>query len=169
MNPQDAVCKRLLARLFSHSADERYFAVLALGSIGRKQWLPSLLRLRADPNKWVQKALVWTVGAIGEGTPEVVEYLKEALHSIHGCVQFEAVQTVGTLRIHQLEAELISILNDSSLRVVDRATWALGQLKRPTSSSSLLATLKRFSQKWDFEVRGVESSASRVMKLLRSH
>lgn len=143
INVPAAVCLKLVDRLNSYSADKRFFAVLALGNIGRDDYLPQLLKLSRDSNPQVRWALAWAVSNIGRVTPEVTQYLSSSLKSLHSRTRLEAAHAVGALRLGTLGAEVAELLDDYDLRVATQAAWTLGELRDADFVPDLLATLSK--------------------------
>lgn len=143
----------LAAQLQSFYDGERYFAVLALGSIGRAADLPRVLALDADSSVEVRRAVLWAVSQLGASDPGVVDVLADGLASPHARLRREAANTIGELRLQALNCELRPLLEDSDLRVVERAAWALGRLDDRDSVTPLMSALAGAIYQDDWESR----------------
>jgi hypothetical protein len=137
-----AFTHKLVKKLGSHMADERFFAVLALGEMGQTAMLPHLLTLKQERDKQVQWALVWAIGRLGI-TLEAANFLAVAATWPNGRARREVAQAIGDNKYRPLTSLLYQLLNDSDLRVIERAVWAFGMLGETTVASTLSALLNR--------------------------
>lgn len=156
MTVPDATREALAAQLLSIRADERYFAVLALGSIGHTADLPQVLALANDPNVEVRRAVLWAVGqlgaaGVGAAGVHVADVLTGGFASPHGRLRREAASTVGELRLRSLGPELRALLQDIDLRVVERAAWALGRLGDRAGIAPLMNALENVVYRDDWQ------------------
>ena len=136
------ITNRLVKRLGSHQADERFFAVLALGEIKQTATLPNLLALTKEQDKQVQWALVWAIGRLGI-TPDAADFLTTAASWHNGRARRELAQAIGNNQYRPLASLLYQLLDDPDLRVVDRAVWALGMLGETAVTNTLSKLLNR--------------------------
>jgi len=148
-----ATREMLAAQLLSVYADERYFAVLALGSIGQVEDLPHVLALSADFSIEVRRAVLWAISQLGASDPGVVGVLAGGLASPHARLRREAANAIGELRLQALNRELRHALEDIDLHVVERAAWALGRLDDHDSVAALMNALARVVCQADWEYK----------------
>lgn len=138
-----AIVAKLTQKLKSLLADERFFAVLALGEMRDMSVLPNLLTLKREPDRQVQWALIWAIGHIGNMTSGVKEFLLGAATWNNGRARMEIAHAIGQNECRDLTALLHHFLNDPDLRVVERTIWSLGILRDTSATATLTNMLNK--------------------------
>lgn len=131
-----SVTEKLVKRLASQFADERFFAVLALGEMREAAVLSDLLAMKQERDKQVQWALVWAIGQISI-TPATADFLATAATWNNGRARREVAHAIGSNEYRPLTSLLYQLLDDPDLRVVERAVWAFGRLGETAVANTL--------------------------------
>lgn len=146
LQPDELACDLLIRRLSSLAADERFFATLALGELGRKDFIPHLLKLENDPALHVRRAMLCALALCKSQEPDVVRVIARACEAPNGWERLEAARVVGELGLVELADLLIHLLQDYDLRVVEQAVIALGKLRIDFSLPSLHLLFQNMSK-----------------------
>lgn len=143
MDPGGDYAGRLEERLISSVPGQKYFALLALGSLKRASSVPAILKHWRDSFEFNERAALWALAEIGEADNGVNTAIVEGMSSRHGWVRLEAARSAGMLELTVHSQRLVDLLDDPDLRVVEQAAIALGRLKDPAAFPFLKRALKR--------------------------
>ena len=169
MKPSERTLIQLLARLESKIPGEKYFALLALGSIKRDQTISAIIKHWHDKNRFVERAAIWALAEIGVVNDAVGTVISEGLVSKHGWVRLEAARSVGILGLEHSLPDLLQMLNDPDLRVVEQAVISIGQLRNEKALPYLIDLLQKFQDPFNSQQKLPRPEDSLREKILISY
>ena len=131
----------LIARVVTGSDSLHYISAQVLGRIGDKRAIPFLQKLAKEPNAFVRREAILSLGKMGN--PAMGPFLQVALVGDKAAeVRSAAAQSLGNLRDTLAVLPLVQALADSAALVRQQAVAALHRLWTPTAEAAVASTLK---------------------------
>jgi HEAT repeat protein len=132
-----------VAMLGDRDAGTRGSAALALGRIGDRRAVESLILALADSDTFVRESAISALGKLGD--PRSVNALCAALNDSNDFVRFDAATALGELKDPRAVEPLIAALKDPDPEIRGQAAAALGKIGDPKAVGPLKAVLKNLN------------------------